>query len=589
MPSEFSIDTKRIFYGILITITCLSFVLRIISIDHDLPYQIIVDEGSDLTTAVRLLQGHWPERHVRYHRSLIAYNNLIPIAAVGLINVIDGDVRSISDFQNLYFSNRAEFTYATRVWMACLTSTAIFFTGLAGAYLNSRIGLLAALLLALNAFFFHTSLYALPDALGASMTAFALWSLIRLAQFGRTRDYILASIALALVMLAKLHAATIGIGVLVAHGYWIYRQANSDWRRFVPAYIFSKNLWIAALIGILGNLLLNPIAFVNLNDLFFEINRMNTVVYVDQSDNLLFKLSMIQKELQNLVLVIWRFSLPLGFLGFWQIWQKRQNHLYIMVFSMFTLLFLVTLSSRLGPISHFYYWNPWGVLMSLLSAIGLFGLWEWFSQSKRQFLFWFIFIFVIILEGGFFVKMLAIMNNATTQELAREYVINNIPSDSKIMAPDTLILGVSLYRNRESLERVRDVSGSLIPQWDWLLKQSDELFPSPSYDIFGPEMAVNINSFEDQSALIESNSIDYFILTDYCDGAHADPSSESVNSYPFYSDNLVANWELIAEYSPFDSGGCASLIHDRTKLSFNENIYQQNRLGPYIRIYRIPN
>lgn len=573
---------------LLIVIAVISFFLRLGAIQHELPYQMIEDEGSDLTTSVRLIVGELPQRHVRYHRSLIAYNNLIPILGVAVINFIDGDVRSASDFEDLYFSNRAEFTYATRLWMAFLTSSAIFFIGLAGTYIDPKIGILSSIILALNGFFFHTSLYALPDALGASMTGLTIWLIMRVWRYRRTRDYIFMSLGLALVMLSKLNAASIGFGFLVAHGFIIYDKIGGNWKRFLWVYVTDRNFWIAALAGILGNIIFNPLAFLYPSDFLYEIQRLQQVVYGQQALTLSQRISYGFEEMTRLLFIIWRWAFPLVIVAMWQIWRKRKQAPYIIALVMFIALFSITFSSRYGPISHFYYWNSWIVPMALVAAIGLGAFIDFFQATKWKFIAWVIIVVFVILEGIFFLRIWTLMTTPSTQEQARAYVIQNIPAQSRILASDPLIVGVPLYRTSESIERAIDLKGSILSQWQWWLEQPISELPTSTYDIYSSEFGALVNSFDDIESIIESNRIEYVIVADYCDNAHNNPATASALAFPPISDDMIASWEVLAEFSPFIDMTCEAYIHYRTKLTFSGSLFLQTTLGPYVTIYRIP-
>ena len=576
----------------LIGLTVFAFIIRMVSIDHNLPYQIISDEGSDLTTSVRLLNGELPARHVRYHRSLIAYSNLIPIAGVFTVNFIDGDVRSIADFENLYFENRAEFIFATRLWMSLLASLAIYTTGLSASYINRKVGLLAALILCLNGFFFHTSLFALPDALAACMTSFAIWTMMRVWKYRRTRDYIVMSLALALVMLSKLQSAPIGIAFLIAHGYISYDIVNGDWKRLPLQYFKDKNFWIAAITGIIGNILFNPFAFIYWDDFIFEINRLETMFYSDVNPPLSYQINLSIAEMTNVVLVIWRWISVFLLLAFVPIWKNRQKAPYVMITAMMLLLPYTVLSSRLSPSSHFYYWNPVVIIMALMGGIGANYVLEFLQSLSKQhskLIATSFVITMIVLEGSFLLRLFIVMNQETTQELAREWIVENLPADTAILTGESIVISVPLQRNEVSIYTAIEIEGAMLPQWNWYLQQSPESRPSPAYNLYGAEYVELVDSYDDLVQLVNDDNIEYAIFTDYaCYDGDDDASNNSARAFPPRSDAIVENWELVFTASSYASGDCVAAIHPRTKLSFSRAIYQQVRMGPYIEIYRIP-
>lgn len=583
---------KQHFWWILISIAIFALGIRLVSIDHNLPYQIIADEGSDLTTSVRLLQGELPQRHVRYHRSLIAYSNMIPIAGVFVVNYIDGDVQNIADFQDLYFTNRAEFIWATRLWMSFLTSLAILITGLSGSIINRKVGLLAALILCLNGFFFHTSLFALPDALGACMTALAIWMMMRVWNYRRTHDYVLMSLALSLVMLAKLQAAPIGIAFLIAHAYISYENVKGDWKRLPLAYIGDKNFWIAAIVGIIGNILFNPLAFIYLNDFIYEITRLEGMFYSNVKVPFSYRIDFTIQEITNVILIVWRWITVLMLIAFIAIWKHRRQAPYVMVLAMMLLITYTVLSTRISPLSHFYYWNPNVIIMALMGAIGgiyLIETLQSFSQRYAKYIPIAVVGILLVLEGSFLLNMFKLMNQETTQELAREWVVENIDPDTAILTGETIVISVPLIRNETSINNAIALEGRTLEQWAWYLEQTPENRPTPAYKIYGSEYVHVIDNFEDMAQLIEDESIHYVIFADYyCTGEDDDPSSDSSRAFPPLSQNMVENWELVYSVSSYESGACDAEIHPRTKIAFSAAHYHQIRTGPYIEIYRIP-
>ena len=593
MQAEAHDISETIFRRILIAITLFAFVIRLVSIDHNLPYQIISDEGSDLTTTVNLLQGELPARHVRYHRMLIAYSNMLPIAGVFAVNFIDGDVRSVADFQNLYFSNRAEFIFATRLWMSVLTSFAILFAGLAASYVNRKTGLLAALILALNAFYFHTSLFALPDALGASMTALAIWTIMRVWKYRRTRDYIFMSMALALVMLSKLQASIIGVGFLVAHGYVVFEAIDRDWKQLPLAYFTNKNLWIAAIAGILANIVFNPIAFMDLNTLLYELRLTESNFgSLDSAIPLSYTVDILFREVRHLIIVMLRWITPFLLLALIPLWKRRLPAPHMVILSMIVATGLLIGRARLNPVSHFYYWNPVVIPVSIMGAIGVAYLLDVLQAINHKYATHILtggIALLILLEGSFLWQMFNVMNSETTQELAREWIVENIEADSAIISGSPIIVSVPIQRNEESIQRAIDLRESSLSQWNWYLRQAEENRPSPAFELYGPEYLIAIDNYEDLETLIEEANIEYIVFTDYnCSGVDDDPAINSPLAYPPRSSEMTNNWELVFSVSSYASGDCDAGIHPRTKISFTDAIYHHVRTGPYIEIYSIP-
>jgi hypothetical protein len=163
-------------------------IVRIGIMGHGLPYLQVVDENSDLSTALRLTEGEIPAPHVRYHRSLIAYLDAASIGGLFGYTFLTGEARNLADFRDLYFSERELFTLATRFTFVILTTLTVLMVAQIGAYINRWVGILSAVVLALNAFYTQNSVYAMPDALVMITVALFLWMTMRAWKFHRGRD-----------------------------------------------------------------------------------------------------------------------------------------------------------------------------------------------------------------------------------------------------------------------------------------------------------------------------------------------------------------------------------------------------------------
>ena len=238
-----------------------------------------------------------------------------------------GQVSSVEDFRNLYFSDRALFTVATRLMFAGLTTLALLLVALTGRYINEWVGLLAAAVLAVNGFFMLNSLYALPDGLGMVAVALCLWLAMRLLHKHRTRDYFLAGIGLAVVMLSKFNGITVGISIVAAHTF-IVLENHKDADRFTlfKAWLINRHiLWLGGGI-VLGNVLFNPLPFLYPADLIWELQRLRDYAYGSQSLNLLDRLQIIGSRISDTIVLMWRWLIPASLVGLIAFFYNRRIH-----------------------------------------------------------------------------------------------------------------------------------------------------------------------------------------------------------------------------------------------------------------------
>ena len=424
--------SSRIFGIILCAILLVGFGTRLLTVNHGFPGLQIGDENSDLSTALRLTRGELPAAHVRYHRSLIAYADASAVAGLLGVRVLTGDVRSLDDFQDLYFTDHDQFTLATRIMMALLTTLAIALVGLTGRYLSDRVGLLAAAALTLNGFFFMNSMIALPDGLVTFSMALFVWLLMRLWKYRRDRDYFLAGIGLALIMLSKLSAAIAGTGLIVAHASIAWDAAEHDLRRLPKHLILHQGvLWTVAGI-VAGNLIFNPLAFLYPNDLRFEIKRLDEYAYTPYETSLAAQFKIIRAQIEEMTRLAWRWMLPASILGVIAAARWKRHAPYWIVVVVFASL-LISIGRVISIFYKVFYWTPWLIPMALLSGIGLDAL----LAGKRRALHvagGVIVAGLLALEGAYTMQLVRIFDRADTRVEAARYIERTISPGTAIMS-----------------------------------------------------------------------------------------------------------------------------------------------------------
>ncbi|MCA0456711.1 MAG: glycosyltransferase family 39 protein [Chloroflexi bacterium] len=583
-PSQMS---SRLFWSLLLVISLFSLVVRLYGINHGLPQIQTSDENSDLSTALRLTEGQMPPREVRYHRSFIAYVNMASVGGLYGYSSLTGKVDSLADFRDLYFSDRALFTQATRITLAILTTLAITLTGLIGRYINPLVGLFAAAVLATNGFFTISSLYALPDSLIAFSIALCLWMSMRLYTYKRQRDYVAAGLSLAVVMLSKFSGSTIAISIIIAHGAIAWVGANKDWRQFARRFVLSRGvLWLVVGV-VVGNIALNPIAFIHIDDLIYEITRLNSYAYAGPL-TIVDRLQIIVGHIRGIYPLIWDITVIPSLLGLIAAWQYRKRVDYWIIVGAFLFL-MVTIANVSTRFYQFYYWIPWIGTMALVAGIGMDALIGWLRQIRLQRVASVAILMLILMELMILADNVYQQTAADTRQQALQYMSENWEAGTKIVAGDTVAYAVPLQRDETSIERAYALGKLPLQSWDWWLNQLPEVRPQPAYDVYGPEMQARVKTFEDLEGLIADEQITYVIEDDYCSGTTKRPDSESDLEFPAINDALKAKWELVMTFSPFEGHDCLGIIDARTGLALQNPsaLGRQVRPGPVIRIYRV--
>lgn len=579
---------KQSFYRFwlpLLLIVCAAFAIRLWGIQQGLPNIQWTDENSDLSTALRLLNGELPARHVRYHRSLIAYVNLGAVGGLFATDFLTGQVSNVDEFRSLYFSDRALYTYATRFVMALLTSFSVAFIGLAGRYINQNVGLLAAALLFGNGLYAIHSLYALPDTLIGFSIALYLWMTLRAWRFGRDRDYLWLGISFALVMLSKLSASPVIVGVVVTQFVMNWQHRNGDGFSVLRATVFTRK-WLWLLLGIvIGNIVFNPIAFLYPADLVWEIRNLNNHAY-GASFSMFEHIQIIVTHIVGIIPLTWRWAFIATLLGIIEVFRRRLTpHWSILIVFIVITLTIASVTTNFYKVS---YWIPWVVCMALLGGIGLDALSKWVAAGRLSWIGWGVVALILFAETSFMISIVARKTATDTRQLALDYIQSNIDGGSSIMVGDVISYSVPLQRDEASINQAIELGASTLAVWEWWLSLPTETRPTPAYRIFGPEWQQTIDSFEELSALIDQEQIQYVVDDDYCGGGAKRPDSDSAIEFPALSDQMRSEWELVATFSPFPTDDCISSIEWRLGLAIDDinALNQQVRPGPIIRIYR---
>jgi len=576
----------RLFWALLCCILLITFGLRLITLDHGLPGLQVGDENSDLSTALRLTEGELPKRHVRYHRSLIAYVD--GAAVMGLLGseLLAGNVRSLAQFRDLYFRDYDRFVWFTRLMMACLTTLAVLFVGLAGRAIHPRIGLLAALVLAINGFFLINSVFALPDGLVTFSAALFMWMVMRLWQHRRKRDYFGTGIVLALVMLSKFSAVSIAAGLVVAHIGIVWEETGSSGRwQFLKRVVLHPGVLWAALGVIAGNLLLNPLGFIYPDDLRYEINRMFGYAYSPYESSLTGQLKIIWAQIKDMTLYAWRWMVPMSLLGLVAFRRWKLTIPYWIVVAAFMALFIMI--GRVISVNYkVFFWTPWLIPMALLSAIGIDWLIGLSSRGVWRAVLVGAAALLLMLEGLFTLKVVDIFEHTDTRLQAKQYIEQQIAPNTPILIGSPLAYSVPLRRDETSITRAIQLGATKLKSWQWWLDQPADRRPGPVYDLYGPEFRATTASHDLLQEMIASNAIQYVIETEYCYGPK-NPESQATIDFPVLSEKQRSQWELVEIFSPFGSDECLSKIDDRTGLAHARFLDQQQRTGPIVRIYRV--
>ena len=575
---------SRWFWGLLFIILMVTLAVRVNLADHRLPEMQVGDENSDLSNAVRMLNGEW--RGFWHTRLGITYFNMVSVGALFVQQRLSGAVEGFGAFSELYFAERWRFTLATRFMMAGLSTLTVGLVMWVGWAIRPRVGILAGLGLSLNGFFLLNSVYALPDPVGAFASALTLAVAIGLWRNPRPRWYALAGLVMSFTAIAKLNALPISIAYLVAHGFATYRTHPTllAWGRG----FFAPKLILIGVGAVIGFLILDPFAVLDpayfMNELDFFVN----FAYGDVTPSLLEQLSAISRNLMEMIRMVWRGLLPFTVLGVLVFWKARKVAPYWMILTASITLFAFTANVTTANYKVFY-WVPWLITAVLLAAVGADALLDWARSRWARYVVYLVLCATFIFEGAYLLHIGTLIGSQDTRQLALAYIQQNWEPNAKIMLGDPIAYSVPLQRNPASIERAKTLGVASLASWEWYLSQPEADRPTPTYDLYAHEMQRQLETYADVAQLIEQEQIRYVIELSYCETTTDNhPASDSAVEFPPLNATLRAYLEVVAVFHPFKMQTCVSGVDDRNGLSDSYGLPHQVNLGPVVTLYRVP-
>jgi 4-amino-4-deoxy-L-arabinose transferase-like glycosyltransferase len=201
----------------LCSILALAFFLRVYGLRFGLPHLYYWDEPTVVNRAVRFGSGDL-NPHDFYYPALYMYVLFLVSGVYFAIGRVFGWFHGARDFALTYFVDPTGVYHAARLTTAVVGTAAVLLTYYVGKrYFSPKVGLFAALLLAVSPLHASHSHIAITDVPHAAFVALAMLPLHDVLTRGRRRDYVLSGLAVGLgaatKYLAGLHTATL----IVAH------------------------------------------------------------------------------------------------------------------------------------------------------------------------------------------------------------------------------------------------------------------------------------------------------------------------------------------------------------------------------------
>lgn len=436
-------------HWLLLIILVLALFVRLWGIDHGLPFIYHPDEPALVRSAYglrfgNLNPGHFDWPHFHFYFCLLIFEGFIKLRAlVQLLHLRPAVESGIP----LLWQDPAIFYFLARLVAASMGTATVGLTYLIGKRLfDRRVGLLAALFLAVSPLHVDQSHYALLDVPLTFWVALSFYFSILVMESGRLRHYLLAGLLAGFSASTKYNGALVVLAIVAAHllrRSSEIKKAGAGVRRFLLAIIYDWwKLVLAGAVSILGFLIGTPYALLDRKTFLFkedargflwQLQGMKSHVGAEALNGWWFHFSDSLKNGLGLGILI------LVVLGVVLVLIRRQRA------QLFLLLF---------PVLYFLYVGSWRVVYSrfmipilpmlcILAVLPVGYVWQKLTRRSGRVWFWGTIVLTAFTVGSLLPSLRQViygdrlLGQTDTRTVAKVWIDENIPDKSKI-AEDTI-------------------------------------------------------------------------------------------------------------------------------------------------------
>lgn len=492
----------------LVSILIIGVLIRMYGINFGLPYFYDPDERAFLLRAVKILANRNLNPHWFGHPGTTVIYMLSGLyALIFLIGRGLGIFTGAEDFQKLFYQDPTIFILSGRLLSLVFgAATILLVYVIANRLFNRVIALIATLLVALSPVHIYYSKLIRTDVLMGFLILVAFWFCLNALKESSWSAYLLAGLFTGLAVATKypaiLFALTIGLTYFLSRGWQI------------KAHFKLLGSGIACLFGaFLGS----PFLFLDFQKALLNIRSEARTTHLGATGEGLVQnfIWYLQGPLSDSLTV---FGLLLVCVGFVLCLTSKQNDKWLLIsFPVLFLLFISSLHLR---------WERWIVpvipFLCILIAYAIYKLASWIEpRLNRKVALGVLLSFSVAV----FTPMLMVgvlqgydMSLADTRTLTRQWIINNIPTESSVLAEaNTPQLPKRLFR----FFQIRKGSGGALVEVNLTKVNAENYMP-------GGDLG-EIRNIHD----IQKENIKYLIISNFYDRylMEAEKYPEIVNNY----------------------------------------------------------
>lgn len=428
---------------LIVLLGLIALIFRVWGIDYALPFLYSIDEGQIIPSAVRFGTGDL-NPHTFTYPPFFKYLLFAFYGIYYIIGSVFGVFSSVKDFEIMYFNDPSPFYLIGRLTSAVMGVITVIITYFIGknAY-NKATGLLASLFLAFCWFHIEYSRLALPDGPMSFFIILSLYFSLKIIDNDKLINYVAAGIFCGFAIATKYHGGIAIFAILAAH---LIRLSDQNQLSFKSVNVKPLIVGYFCIAG--AFLLANPYAVLDFQSFWRDLQFDASVVPFE--GNIFIGLFKYLKALffnsSNVIDSVFGAFIVGGF-GY-AIYRRSKADLLLLLFPSMLLLYI---SYKTANLIKLRYLLPIYPLFYLFGARFIVDLMKKLPfHEKAKYAISFVLIFVLMINP---VKTAIEVGYRTSQKdtatLAREWVEENIPADSKILYTD--FRGLMLKENRESL------------------------------------------------------------------------------------------------------------------------------------------
>lgn len=509
--------------------------LNLWGINFGLPFFMHPDESIYLPRALTILYSSDLNPYYFYNPPLLTYMYSLVMSLYFVFGKLLGWFASMTYFQELYLSNITSFFVIARTINAVLGVGICLLVYQIGKKLFDKVsGLIASIFVCSSFLIVKDSHYAVNDISGTFFLILSFSYIVGIYTKGRLKDYVLSGLFAGMAVATKYNMGIVLLPLVLAH--LLSRKER----------IVNKKFMWAVLSCLGGFLLFCPWIFLDYKAFWTDFANQSSM-----SMNTGLGGSTSLSYMEYIFTLIWGYGfLPLCFfiIGSIHLWRGKQARKLLLIFCFPLSYFLF-----LGGMKLFYvrFAIPLIPYLCLLSAYGIIAVVHRISYPHRVIVL--VLVTLVSVSQGiiFSCKHNHLISKPDTRILARDWISNNMPYGSKIVA-EGYSPNLKVYYDRDRLkENINNYQVENV--WTDLPRNS-------------------LNEYKEQE-------VEYVITSSYIRDRYLDSPSE----YNFYT-ILEEEAEQIFNIAP--APGMVPFYMDEVYSPF-WNLFILERPGPTINIFKI--